>query len=97
MKLTNDQVKHVAKLANLSLTEEEVQKFADQLSETVTYVEQLEQVDTANIEPTNQVTGLVNVTREDETKPSLSQAEALKNTKSKVDGFFKVPAVLGGK
>lgn len=97
MKLTNDQVKHVAKLANLTLTQEEVLKFADQLSETLSFVEQLERVDTTNIEPTNQVTGLTNVLREDETAPSLSQADALRNTKSKVDGFFKVPAVLGDK
>ncbi len=94
MKLTKDQVKHVAKLANLPLTDEEVTKFEEQLSETLDYIDQLNEIDTTGVEPTSQVTGLENVLREDETKPSLSQDEALGNTKSKQNGFFKVKAIL---
>ncbi len=94
MKLTGNQVKHVAKLAELPLTPEEVKKFEDQLSETLTYVDKLNEIDTTGIEPTSQVTGLENVTRSDETRPSLSQADALKNAKSKKDGFFVVKVIL---
>ncbi len=87
-------ISHVAKLANLPLTDEEKKKFAAQLEETITYVESLEKVDTANIEPTSQVTGLENVIREDIVKPSLSQDEALSNAKQTHNGFFKVKGIL---
>ena len=87
-------VSHVAKLANLPLSEEEKKKFEKQLSETLEYVNQLNEIDIKGVEPTSQVTGLENVKREDVAKPSLSQEEALKNTKSKYNGFFKVKAIL---
>lgn len=87
-------ISHVAKLANLTLSEEENKKLEKQLEETVEYVNRLEEVDTKNVEPTSQVTGLENVTREDEVLPSLSQEEALKNAKSTQNGFFKVKGIL---
>ena len=87
-------VKHVAKLANLPLSEDEEKKFEKQLSDILTYVEQLNSVDTKEIEITSQITGLENVTREDRASPSLSQDEALSNTKSKHNGLFKVKKVL---
>jgi aspartyl-tRNA(Asn)/glutamyl-tRNA(Gln) amidotransferase subunit C len=87
-------IKHIAKLANLSLSSDEEQKFTSQLEETLEYVEELNEVDTQNVKPTNQVTGLENVTRKDETEPSLSQEEALANTNSKHNGFFKVNAIF---
>lgn len=87
-------VKHVAKLANLPLDEEEAKKFEEQLSSILEYVEQLKKVDTTGVEETSQATGLENVTREDETTPSLTQEEVLQNTKSKHSGMFKVPAIL---
>ena len=87
-------VTHVAKLANLSLKPEEKEKFEKQLSEILSYVEKLKEVDTKNVEITSQVTGLENVTREDETSLSLTQEEALSNSKSTHNGFFKVKAVL---
>lgn len=87
-------VSRVAKLANLPLSDEEKKKFEKQLEETAAYVEELERVDTKGVEPTSQVTGLENVTREDEIKPSLSQEEALKNAKSTHNGFFKVKGIL---
>lgn len=87
-------VSHVAKLANLPLSDAEKKKFEKQLSETLDYVKQLEEIDTKGVEPTSQVTGLENVTREDEVTPSLSQEEALSNAKSTHNGFFKVPAIL---
>lgn len=87
-------VAHVAKLANLPLKPDEKEKFEKQLSEILAYVEKLKEVDTKNIEITSQVTGLENVTRKDEAKPSLSQDDALSNAKSQHNGFFKVPAIL---
>ncbi len=87
-------VVHVAKLANLPIKPGEEKKFEKQLSEILSYVEKLKEVDTKNVEATSQVTGLENITREDETSPSLSQEEALLNTKYKHNGFFKVKAIL---
>lgn len=97
-------VSHVAKLANLPLRPEEKEKFEKQLSEILTYVEKLKEVDTKSVEITSQVTGLENITRNDEAKPSLSQDDALSNTplrqgsegqaKSQHNGFFKVPSIF---
>jgi len=87
-------VTEVAKLANLEVREEEKEKFEKQLSSILQYVNKLKEVDTENIETTGQVTGLENVTREDEAKPSLTREEALSNTKLKHNGLFKVKAIL---
>lgn len=85
---------HVAKLANLTLSKEEQNKFESQLSLVLEYVNKLNEIDTKNIEPTSQVTGLENVTREDKPVSSLTQEEVLSNTKSKHNGLFKVKAIL---
>ena len=87
-------VVHVAKLANLPLKPAEEKKFEKQLSDILSYVEKLREVDTKNVETTSQVTGLENVTREDNATPSLTQEEALSNTKSQHNGLFKVKAIL---
>ncbi|MCL5113859.1 MAG: Asp-tRNA(Asn)/Glu-tRNA(Gln) amidotransferase subunit GatC [Patescibacteria group bacterium] len=88
-------IKHTSKLANLELKPEEVSKFEKQLSQILEYVEKLKELNTKNIEPTSQVTGLVNINRsDDKTLPSLSQDEALLNTQSKHNGLFKVKAIL---
>jgi aspartyl-tRNA(Asn)/glutamyl-tRNA(Gln) amidotransferase subunit C len=87
-------IKHVAKLANLSLNSDEEEKFSKQLEETLKHMENLNQVDTNGVEPTSQVTGLENVLREDEVRPSLSQEDALKNAKSTHNGLFKVKGIL---
>lgn len=87
-------VKHIAKLANLPLKNTETEKFEKQLEETAEYVSELNSIETKNTESTSQVTGLENITREDVAKPSLTQKEALSNTKSTINGFFKVDAVL---
>lgn len=94
MKLTRDQVKHVAKLANLPLSSEEEEKYSEQLSAILEYVDQLNQVDTSNVEPTFNVTGQSNVMSGDETIPSLSQAEALSNASKKETGFFVTKGVF---
>ena len=87
-------VKDVAKLANLKLTSEEEKKFESQLGDILSYVEQLQKIDTTGIEETAQVTGLSNVARNDTTSPSLSQEDALSNAKKQHNGFVKVQAIL---
>ena len=87
-------VGHVAKLAKLTLSHVEQKKLERQLEETVEYIKELDKVDVAGVKPTSQVTGLENVMREDEVRPSLTQEEALLNAKSTHNGFFKVKGIL---
>lgn len=96
MKLTSDQVKKVAKLANLPLTPTEEEKYSEQLSKILDYVEKLNSADTSKVEPTFNVTGQGNVMREDTTTPSLSQEEALQNAPKEKDGKFETKGVLEG-
>lgn len=92
--LTPQDTKKIGKLANLILTAEEVEKFTPQLSETITSIEILDKLPTKDVEGTFQVTGLVNIFREDITEKSFSQEEALSNAKHKHNGFFVVPYVF---
>ena len=87
-------VKHISKLANLTLTPEEEVKFEKQMTDILQYVEKINSADVRNVEPTSQITRLENITRADETTPSLSQEEGLSNTISSEKGMFKVKAVL---
>lgn len=87
-------VTRVAKLANLQITKEEEATFEKQLSDVLDYIEVLDEVDTKDIKPTSQVTGLENVTQEDEARESLSQEAVLANTKNGYNGSFKVKAIL---
>ena len=93
-KLTAEEVEHVAKLASLKLKRGEVKRLQEQLSDTISYIEKLKKLDVQNVSPTSQVTGLVNVFREDRVKPSMSQEEALANAKETYKGFFKVKAIF---
>jgi aspartyl-tRNA(Asn)/glutamyl-tRNA(Gln) amidotransferase subunit C len=88
-------VKKIAKLASLTLTAEEEIKFEKQLSDILQYVEKLNEVDVTNVEPTSQITGLENITRNDDfTSEMLTQEQALSGTSSKHNGMFKVKALL---
>lgn len=87
-------VKHIAQLANLPLTQDEEKKFEKQLNETLNYIDELNELDTENVEPTYQVTGLENVMRNDTSAPSLSQADATGSAKKIHNGFFIVDAIL---
>lgn len=87
-------VKKIAKLANLDVPDKEFPKFEKQLEEIVSYVEKLKEVNTTGVEITSQVTGLENVTRQDSPSESLSQEEALSNSKSTDNGLFKVNAIF---
>jgi len=94
--LSIEDVKHVTDLAKLKLSEEEIKKFQKQLSAIVEFISKLNEIDTKNVEPTGQVTGLENVFREDEVKPSLTQEEAMSNAPSTHNGYFKVKAIFDG-
>lgn len=87
-------VKHVAKLADLPLSSEEEEKYSEQLSKILDYIEQLNQVDTTGVEPTFNITPNQNVMREDEVDKSLSQEEALLNAPQKKDGLIVTKGVF---
>lgn len=93
-KLSRKQVLHIAKLADLHLTEEEIKKFQKQLGDVLGYIDILNELDTKKVKPTSQVTGLENVFKKDEVKPSLTQEETLSNTKEKYKGYFKVKSIF---
>lgn len=94
-KIMKIDVKHVAKLANLTITPEEEGNLEKQLTEILSYVEKLKEVNTDGIEETSQVTGLENITREDIAKNcELTQEEATLGSKSVHNGLFKVKAIL---
>ena len=88
MKLDITQVKKVAKLANLTLTPKEEEKFSNQLSNILGYIEELNSVDTSDIPPTFNVVSKENVLREDREEVGLTQEEALSNAPVKKEGFF---------
>jgi aspartyl-tRNA(Asn)/glutamyl-tRNA(Gln) amidotransferase subunit C len=87
-------VKYVAHLARLALTPEEEQKLSQQLGNILGYIEKLKEVDVSGVEPTAHAFPMVNVTRQDETQPSLSNEEALRNAPAKANGLFIVPKIV---
>lgn len=96
MRLTNDDVEHVAALARLGLSAEEVDRMREQLSSILDHIAALEELDTEAIPPTAQVIELTTVLRDDEVKPSLPRHAVLANAPRQRDGFFEVDAVLTG-
>ncbi len=93
--LSKEQVKHVAKLARLDLTDDEAARFAGQLSDVLSYMEILEEVDTDGVEPTSQVTGLTNVTRKDKVEKWCKRDELLAATELPVEiNQIKVKPVI---
>ena len=94
MASTDINVKYLAHLARLHLTPEEEEKLAAQLSDILGYIEKLTEVDIAQVEPTAHAIPLVNVTRADEIRPSLTSAEALQNAPAKANGLFVVPKIV---
>jgi aspartyl/glutamyl-tRNA(Asn/Gln) amidotransferase C subunit len=87
-------VLHIAKLANLPVSKEEITKYEKQLTSILSYIEILKKANTTNVKETSQVTELENVTRKDKSFPSLSQTEATSGTTQKHNGLFKVNAIL---
>jgi len=97
MKLSTQEVEHIAELARLRLTEAEKEKYSDQLSGILEYVEKLSTIDTAQVEPTSQVTGLTNVMREDEIIESGISAELVACSPANADGYIKIPKIFENK
>ena len=95
MKLTTEEVRNIAELARLDLTEDEVNLYAGQLSEVLNYFERLEELDTSHIEPTASVLPLKNVLRPDVAGQPLSPEEVVANAPDSEDHQFRVSAVLG--
>ncbi len=95
MPLSTEQVRHIAHLARLALTDEEVSLYAEQVSEILDYAQRLQALDTGAIPPTATVVPQRGVMREDCPTPSLSQAEALANAHEVDGGHFVVRAILG--
>lgn len=93
-KLSKEEVKHVAHLARLAITEEEAEKFAEQLGKITDFAEQLNELDTTNVEPTSHVLPLVNVLREDVAKQGLPREKVMLNVKEQEAGQIKVPSIM---
>lgn len=95
MSLTKEEVLKVAHLARLEFKEAEIERFRGDLNNILSFIEKLQEVDTAGIEPMYQVNNLENVLRPDEIKASLKKEVALKNAPQKDEGMFIVPKVVG--
>ena len=94
MSVTIKDVEHIAKLAKLEFSDEEKEKFTHQFNDILKYIEQLNSLDTSNVEPLSHVIELQNVFREDSVRPSIPTEEALKNAPDKTEEHFKVPKVI---
>ena len=95
MPITLAEVKHVAALAKLSFTDDELTKIVKELDAIVGYVEQLKELNVDDVPPTAHVLDLHNVFRDDKVEPWLTNEEALKNAPAQKNGYFSVPKVIG--
>lgn len=94
MKISREEIEHIAVLARLSLSEEEKDLFGSQLSSILDYMEKLNELDTRDIEPTSHVLSLHNVMREDTLTSSIPREDALMNTPSRTEKFYRVPKII---
>ncbi len=96
MKLKKEQVKHIAELARLDVAEEELEKYSEQLTGILEFIEKLQEVNTDDVEPTAQVTGMENIFREDEVKEwdEKEVADSLEQAPDLEDGQIKVKRIL---
>ncbi|MEM7815691.1 MAG: Asp-tRNA(Asn)/Glu-tRNA(Gln) amidotransferase subunit GatC [Candidatus Aenigmatarchaeota archaeon] len=92
-KISPETVQHVSQIARLKLTEKEVEKFAEELESILEAFRDLERIKTKGVKPSFHPIEIKNVLRKDEVEESLTQGEALGNTKNKEKGFFKGPRV----
>lgn len=94
MALTIEEVRHVARLARLRLSPEELEKMRAELSRILGHIDMLKEVDVSDVAPTAQVTDLLNVVRPDEVRPSLPREDALANAPDQREGMFRVGAIF---
>ena len=90
--LSRDQVLHVARLARLELTEEEIERYAGELSNVLDYIEKISELDLDDVEPTSHVVQVENVLRADEPRPSLPREKGLESAPDVAQGGFRVPS-----
>lgn len=95
MKITREEVQHVAKLARLELSAAEVERMTGQLDAILSYVAKLDELDTTGVAVTTHTQNVVNAFREDEARPSLPRDRALANGPDQNDEAFVVPRVIG--
>jgi aspartyl-tRNA(Asn)/glutamyl-tRNA(Gln) amidotransferase subunit C len=93
-RISMEQVKHVAHLARLAITEEEAQQFQHQLDQMISFAEQLNELDTDQVVATSHVLDMNNVMREDVSKPGLPIEEVVKNAPDSEDGYIRVPSII---
>jgi len=97
MKLSKKEVEHIAKLARLRLSAQEIKQYGTQLSAILDYVEKMNEVNTEKVEPTSQVTGLKNVMRDDKIQESGIHKELVDSAPESYGDQIKVPDILGKK
>ena len=95
MPITRDEVRHIARLANLEFTEEEQERFTRQLSAILDHVAHLDRLDTAAVEPTSHAGDEATPLRDDAVEPCLPTEQAIANAPESGRGLFKVPRVIG--
>lgn len=93
-RITKEEVKHVANLARLAISDEEAEHFQKQLDAIISFAEQLNELDTEGIEPTSHVLDMKNVLREDVPTKGLPVEEVLRNAPDHQDGQIKVPSII---
>ena len=94
MKITKDEVLHVASLARLELSEDAIVKFAGQIDKILEHVDSLQKIDTQGVVPTSHAISLTNAFREDEVRAPLEGELSLANAPEKEDGSFIVPKII---
>jgi len=93
-RLSREEVRHIARLARLGLSDEELERFREQLSNILENFEVLKEVDTGNVPPTSHPIPIHNVVREDEATPSYPRSDILANAPREENGYFRIRAVL---
>jgi len=92
--ISREEVRHVARLARLHLTDEEAERMREQLDAILAYIDKLSELDVEGVEPTAHAVPLVNVMRDDALVPCLPQEQALGNAPDRADEFFRVPRII---
>ena len=96
MALSDAEVRHVAMLARLALTDEQVETLRVELNSILGHIDTIQQLDLADVEPMTHAIPVVNETRADVVRPGLSREQALLNAPDAEDGAFKIPRIVGG-